>query len=272
LTNMIRCFAIGIIFICSHINGQLSFQMIYGTSNNDNLVSTVKLDGSSSLLFFNSSYYNTSTINVIKISNLGDVQWRKKSEGDFDKVYHAIRTKDSCVVIVGSVEKYNQYFRDYRNTILAKIDSSGSILWCRQFDYGHTAIPSKVIELENGNLVIVGSGQKQPNQPYDIYTIQTDSNGQELWSYAYGGNGGDYGNSIIQCHNNTLLIAGYTYDFAGTYTKVYLVNTDLTGNIIWTKVLDNSNWDIASDIAKDQSNNYYITGSSIILPKIRATG
>lgn len=88
-----------------------------------------------------------------------------------------------------------------------------------------------------------------------------------VWTIPFGTSGYDRGNAIASDSNGNIYVTGYTSasldgnSFAG-YTDIFLIKYNSNGIRQWTKEFGTSNWDIATGIAIDQSDNIYITGNT----------
>jgi hypothetical protein len=95
---------------------------------------------------------------------------------------------------------------------------------------------------------------------YDAYLIKTDSYGNVTWGKTYGGSGGDYGESVIQTSDGGFAIAGYTNSFGAGGLDVYLVKTDLSGNLMWNRTYGYAGTDVASSVVQTSDGGYVIAG------------
>ncbi len=69
----------------------------------------------------------------------------------------------------------------------------------------------------------------------DFYVVKTGSSGKLIWNKTYGYETSfEIGESVVNSPDGGYLIAGYTTTEDGN-TAVYLVKTDKSGNIVWSK-------------------------------------
>ncbi len=81
------------------------------------------------------------------------------------------------------------------------------------------------------------------------------------WELYYGGSAEDYAEGIVQTRDHGFIIAGYSESF-GTDNDldVYLIRTDVDGEIIWMKVIDEGWIEHAFDIIHATDGGYIVVG------------
>jgi len=78
----------------------------------------------------------------------------------------------------------------------------------------------------------------------DVYLFKTDGNGDMIWERTFGGSDIDVGYSVCVTSDNGIVICGSTESFGSGIDDVYVIKTDIEGNMIWNKVIgdEESNW------------------------------
>jgi hypothetical protein len=92
----------------------------------------------------------------------------------------------------------------------------------------------------------------------DVYLIKTDLNGNLVWDKSYGGEGGDFGRSVVAVSDG-YVIAGDTYSYGSGSSDIYLIKTDLNGNIVWNNTFGGPGPDDGMSLAATDD-GYAITG------------
>jgi hypothetical protein len=72
---------------------------------------------------------------------------------------------------------------------------------------------------------------------YDIYLIKVNSQGDTLWTKAYGGPDFESMGSVQELKNSGFIISGSTMSFGAGDFDCYLIRTDSTGALIWSKTM-----------------------------------
>jgi len=95
------------------------------------------------------------------------------------------------------------------------------------------------------------------------FTVQAFSQPPDtLWTGTYGGSGYDQGNSIQQTADGGYIMTGYTSSFGAGNLDVYLIKTDLTGTVEWTKTYGGVHGDEGNSVQQTTDGGYIIVGST----------
>ena len=96
---------------------------------------------------------------------------------------------------------------------------------------------SEIIEVEDGNLLFVGTSASAGVGRPDIWVIKIDGNGNELWNRVFASNLNDYGYSLCQTSDGNYVITGVSMS---TPTATWVIKIDEDGNELWNKALTGS--------------------------------
>lgn len=148
-----------------------------------------------------------------------------------DSGHSVLQTIDGGYVIVGETLSLGQGLYD---VFLIKADISGDIVWTKTFGGSDSESGFSVEETYGGGYIIGGSSYGFGAGDHDFYLIKTDSLGDMIWAKTYGGNGIDVCYSVIQTQDSGYLLTGTTSSFGNAH-NVYVVKTDVDGNLLWAK-------------------------------------
>src|SRR5689334_9310960 len=84
--------------------------------------------------------------------------------------------------------------------------------------------------------------------------------GQVTFQKTYGGTWPEEGNSIQQTADAGYILAGYAVTHSGTDRDIYLVRTDSTGTLLWTKTFGGSGTDIAYAALQTNDGGFIVAG------------
>jgi len=183
----------------------------------------ISSDGGYIIVGFSDSYNTDGTTDVwlIKTDSNGNEEWSKTFGGiDFDEGRSIQKTSDNGYIITGYTYSYGVGGGDIW---LIKTDASGNELWNKTFG-GSDYDEGWCVQQTNDNGFFItglyGWGYSQP----DIYTIKTDSNGNEEWHNIFDNNGAeDVGYYGIQTSDGSYIVSGYTGNYLEEDIDVWVI-------------------------------------------------
>ena len=155
---------------------------------------------------------------------------------------------------------------------LATIDDGSCIYnlyqeFIKSYDQSPNETAYDIIELTDGNILIAGFYNDTSSNNNDALLLKIDTNGLVIWSKTFGGTQGDDAFYSVIEDGGYLYSTGYSSSFTSdTVSNVYLVKTDLDGNISWSKTYGEAGCagaycgDIGYKIIKETSNSFLISG------------
>jgi hypothetical protein len=168
---------------------------------------------------------------------------------------------------------------------LIKIDKYGTPTWGKKYFIDGFYLASYSI-IQTNDEGFATSGILGPyNDRNRIFLLKTDADGNYEWSKVYQRITDTLSNIIyntIQTSDNGYLICGNFYSLSVDYSKAFLIRTDASGNILWTKTYNKSqNFSEFIDIKETSDGGFIIKGTdysqayintNILLIKINENG
>jgi hypothetical protein len=157
----------------------------------------------------------------------------------------------------------------YDDVFVAKYDAAGNLAWARQLGTSSFDVGYGVATDWAGNLFITGytdgslGGSNVGGE--DAYIAKYDAAGNLAWTRQLGTSNTDWGLSIATDLAGGIFITGYTDGpLGGPYPSPvddsFVAKYDTTGNLVWTRQLGTSSFDIGKEIVTDAAGNLFITG------------
>lgn len=245
-------------------NGAVQWTKTYGESANDdgNSVVIKQTSDLGYILTGRTESFGAGSLYdsyILKLNNLGVIQWEKRIPGSsWDQFRDVLELSTGEFLLTGSAATFVSGVNDAH---LVKISSIGNLIWIKNIGTASREHSTSIIELSNGNYAF--SGNTNVSDIRNSYIVCTDTSGIVLWSKQYGASGTEEDFSdIIQLNSNNLLCVGWSQSFGLGGNDIWVVKTDLNGNIIWSKSFGGFNDDIGVNTYEKQSGNIIVTALS----------
>jgi hypothetical protein len=221
---------------------------------------------------------------VLCINQNDQIIWQKTIGGiDWDNPSGLHITENQSIYICGatlstpSFEQTNDLFGSW-DAWLIKMNSTGDIIWNK--NYGGTALDgfNDLIELPSGNIFVFGtsasgvSGNKSSLNygANDLWSLKLNSDGAILNDWSIGGTELDQRPYIIQTAPNRIKLVANSYsDVSGLKTEpsfgssdIWVLDLDTNCNIIQQKTIGGSEDDQPTDLLWSNDGNLLILAQS----------
>ena len=122
---------------------------------------------------------------------------------------------------------------------------------------------SSVQQTSDGGYIMTGATNTLGAGSFDFYIVRTNLMGDTLWTRTIGGLSSDEGASISQTTDSGFIMTGNTYSFGGgVSSNVYLIKSDLNGNILWSKTFGGNISQYSKIVKQTIDGGYIILGNT----------
>jgi hypothetical protein len=83
------------------------------------------------------------------------------------------------------------------------------------------------------------------------------------WNKTYGGTNWDYAYALVQTSDGGYALAGFTMSFGAGNADFWLVKTDSTGNVLWSKTYGGTSEDWAEALVRTSDGGYALAGWTV---------
>ena len=189
-----------------------------------------------------------------------EVQWSQLFGGvNADMGWSIQQTTDGGYIITGFTFYPDSYSSD---VYVIKTDASGNMTWSQTFGGAGTEWGNDIYQTTDGGYIIGGSSNSSGSGGCDVYLIKMDATGNITWSRNFGGVSDDYGNSVLQTVDSGYIISGYTMSFGAGNGDVWLIKTDASGNVTWSRTFGGTGSDSSSSVKQTADGGYILVGST----------
>lgn len=195
---------------------------------------------------------------LIKTNSEGDSIWTKTYGGPNMDSGYSIAQADVGFVLLGFSESFGAGNNDI---YLIKINNDGDTLWTRTYGGALDDAGSSIQPTFDGGYIITGYTESFGSGLSDVYLVKIDTTGDTLWTRTFGGSDNDIGRYVQQTSDNGYLITGLTESFGVGSYDCYVVKTDSSGNLLWTRTFGGNGFDLGSSICETVEGEYFIVGT-----------
>ncbi|MFI5205754.1 MAG: hypothetical protein ACHQVK_02335, partial [Candidatus Paceibacterales bacterium] len=196
---------------------------------------------------------------LIKTNSAGDTLWTRTFGGtSFDQGYFAQETYTGEYIVTGYTNSFGTGLDDF---YLLKTKSNGDLIWSKTFGGAGYDDPFFLQQTTDSGYIITGFTGSFGAGGDDFYLVKTDSGGNLQWSKTIGGTNYDDAYCVKQTKDGGYIIAGST-QISSSNEDVYVVKTDLAGNVQWSELFGGTNLDFGYSVDQTAGGGYIITGSS----------
>ncbi|UCE67082.1 MAG: T9SS type A sorting domain-containing protein [Candidatus Zixiibacteriota bacterium] len=196
---------------------------------------------------------------LLRCENNGDTLWLRTYGGNGLDCGNSVQfTMDSGYVATGET---NSFGAGYNDVYLVKTDGYGDTLWTATFGGPEYDRGNSIIQIDDGGYAIVGATESFGYGQMDVYLIRTDHEGNLLWQRTFGGDDIDYGECIQHSNDGGFIISGSTRSFSGMWNDVYLIKTDIDGNMQWQRTYGLYEREVGFSVKQTFDGGYIIAGS-----------
>jgi hypothetical protein len=135
-----------------------------------------------------------------------------------------------------------------------------SYQWSRAFGGRYQDYAKSIQQTQDGGYVVVGYTESYGAGYFDVWLVKTDASGDTAWTRTFGGKEGDYGNSVQQTQDGGYIVAGFTGSYGAGFSDVWLVKTDASGDVVWTKTFGGVQEDNGYSVRQTADGGYIIAG------------
>lgn len=187
----------------------------------------------------NSPVFNNHNIVLIKTDSRGTILWRRFFGNLDDEIGESVRqTSDGGYIIAGW-----KHSNITVNMWIIKTDALGNVQWERIIGGSGAEYGYCVRETNDLGFIVAGSTTTWGLGNHTAMLIKLDSFGNTQWTQFYGDIAWDCAKSVRQTKDLGYVFTGITDVCQGGAHDVWIVKTDVLGNILWTKRMEGDNYD-----------------------------
>ena len=198
---------------------------------------------------------------IQKVTPQGLILWNKSISNHTTTIPSKIIVlPDSSIVVVGTMRDWDE--RE-ENTWLAKLDTSGALLWERTFPQFGQSQATDIKQTPDRGFIITANQFIPQDNAFDWLVIKTDSLGMVKWYRSSGTPYDDNLNAVAVLPNNTYAVAGYTTVNKGALKIMAVSVYDSLGREIAYNDFKSLGFSEAMNVTATFDTNIVLTGFAV---------
>ena len=190
-------------------------------------------------------------------------RWAKTYGGPAnDYGWSAEQTRDGGYIVTGESRSFGSNGYD---VYLIKTNDAGDTIWTRTCGGDFEDDSRCVRQTADGGYIIAGYTASFGALNALVYLIKTDSSGNVTWQDTVGGNGKAGWNmaySVQPTMDGGYIVTGYTDAVGAGYDDVWLIKTNSSGAVTWTKTYGGADYDDGRSVQQTADSGYIIAGET----------
>jgi predicted secreted protein len=134
--------------------------------------------------------------------------------------------------------------------------------WSRPYGGTNDEGAASLVQTSDGGYALAGETNSFGAGGYDFWLVKTDASGNVQWSKTYGGTNDDRAFSVVQTVDGGYALAGQTYSYGAGGSDFWLVKTDASGNMQWSRPYGGTNFDSARSVVQTVDGGYALAGGT----------
>jgi len=185
---------------------------------------------------------------LIKTNSSGDTLWtRDFGETWRDHGYSLQLTDDDGFIISGTTWGGDDTDMD---SWIIRTDANGEELWNRIIKLDGDQQETKILSTSDNGYILMSDHYSLPWEPADMLLVKLNSQADIVWSNSYGGYENDEGSCIQEVEGEGYIITGMTESEGNGNEDMWLLKTDLFGNLDWSQTYGGENSDYGSSVCQ----------------------
>jgi len=244
--------------------GNKIWDKTYGGSSSD--------FGSSITTSMEGGYVLTGSVNnglyVAMLDDLGDLVWERTYGGGSGIKIEEL--SDTTYVIGGQTTNFGSGAMDFS---LLHIDKNGNVLSSNAYGGVQTDQLWDLTVTQTGDILLIGLTYSFGSGEQDGYVIKTDVNGDIIWTKVFATSANERFFCATETTSGSYIFGGSRDVPGGTSGAWWLVKTDNSGNIAWSKTYDGYLNEYARDVIEVSSDSGFgIVGNTGLFGKLDFDG
>ena len=170
---------------------------------------------------------------VLRLDGSGKVLWKKRFGGDGAQIATAVAAMPKGHLAVAVFNRKPNVTEG--DAVVYCLNGHGHVVWRRQLGGSGDDLPSALVALPNGSMVVGGysTSSKGGNSDADAWIFRLNRQGKLIWQRRFGGSGRDWVRALAPMPGGGVAAAGATNSRKPGKTSAWVIRLDKKGRLLW---------------------------------------
>ena len=198
---------------------------------------------------------------LVKTDSLGVMEWNQTYGGlDNDRVHSLIKTSDGGYALGLQRDMIETIPHMDTDVVLIETDSLGVMEWNQTYGGAERDMVSSLVEVSDGGFALAATTYSFGVGGGDFWLVKTDSLGVMEWNQTYGGIEDNDVRSLVEVSDGGYVLAGMRDESDYGNDDFWLIKTDGSGNLNWSRSYGGSDIDRANSLVEISDGDFVIAG------------
>jgi hypothetical protein len=264
-SRVLQCFSLVLLSIaCSStfVRAQITYEKLYGGANTESAYRVEICDdgGYVTAGFERSKGPGYANGHIMRMNKYGELKWEYVTKGNaVDKLYAVAITNGGSFIAVGSTTSSGAGMEDI---YVVKVDADGNKAWEKTFGGSGSEEAWDIRLTSDGGFIITGVTGSFGASFFDAFLLKIDKDGNKQWLKVYGGGSFDAGFCVRVANDGGYVFLGQTHSEGAGEGDFYLVKTNSSGDVQWSKTYGGPKVDEGRYLQLTQDGGYIVVGKT----------
>lgn len=199
---------------------------------------------------------------LVRVDQTGKMLWQMTYDhGGTERAFAVRQTHDDGFILVGSTTSLSG---GNPNVLLVKTDPKGNQEWSKTFGSDAFDMGHDVAVTEDGGFAVIGYTESFGARKRDAWLLKVDGQGNETWSRLFGGEEDDH---VVRgiATSDGFFLSGYSKSFSSHYGDLYLIRTDMKGEMLWNRTYSGGMMDTGYGLCPTSDGGVLVTGQTYMM-------
>jgi hypothetical protein len=147
------------------------------------------------------------------------------------------------------------------NQSIVKLNYDGEVQWSKKYTWDYLNSLGDVIQTSDGGYLVTGYTTPDEDSDDRGFVTKVNNTGEVQWSKRYGGTVNNEDITVaLELRNSTYLFGGKTDNYGYGVDDFYIINTDASGNQLWSKTYGELGYQEIQDMIQTYDGGFLIAG------------